>query len=86
VNSVASDLSDFGERLCRALGVPAPGEWHGELGLFDELGLDSLGAFQLLVTLEDLAGIAFPPDDPPPLFTLGDAHRYYCELAARARS
>jgi len=78
----AADLSRFAEVLCEALSVALPGEVRGELGLFDELGLDSLGAFQLLVTLEAMAGIELPPDDPPPMFTLADAHGYYRELCA----
>jgi RimJ/RimL family protein N-acetyltransferase/acyl carrier protein len=52
------------------------------LGLYDELGLDSLQAVQLLVMIEALAGVGDPPGEPPKLFTFDDAYRYYEELRA----
>jgi len=80
------DLQSFARALCRELDVPIPQPIFEDLGLFDALGLDSLGAFQMLVTLESLAGVDFPPDDPPTMFTLGDAHHYYLGLCALGAS
>lgn len=53
-------------------------------GLYDELALDSFDAFRLLLFLEDLADVPFPPNDVPKLFTVQDAYRYYVDLAAFA--
>lgn len=50
-------------------------------GLFDDLGLDSMQAFQLLVVVEAMAGADLPPEELPPLFTVGDAYRYYRSLS-----
>jgi acyl carrier protein len=74
------DLGGLGRAVCHELQVPVPRALHGELGLFEELGLDSLGAFQLLVVIESLAGVEIPPREPPLLLTLTDAHRYYLAL------
>jgi acyl carrier protein len=51
-------------------------------GLFDDLGLDSFAAFRMILFLEELADVPFPPDDIPPMFTVGDAYDYYCSLCA----
>ena len=48
--------------------------------LYDELGLDSLSAFRLVLFCETLAGADFPPDTIPPIFTVGDAYDYYRHL------
>jgi acyl carrier protein len=48
--------------------------------LYDELGLDSFDAFMLLLLIESLAGVDFPPDTPPALWTLGDGFNYYSQL------
>ncbi len=50
-------------------------------GLFDELGLDSFDAFRLLLLIEDLAGVGFPEEVPPELWTAGDAYDWYLKLA-----
>lgn len=43
----------------------------------DELGLPAPDRLDGTVGLiESLAGVDFPPDDPPPRLTLGDAHRH----------
>ena len=51
-------------------------------GLYDEFGLDSFEAFMLLLFIESLAGVDFPPDTPPALWTVGDGFNYYTQLAA----
>lgn len=49
-------------------------------GLFDDLGLDSFAAFRMILFIEELADVPFPPDDIPPMFTVGDAYDYYRSL------
>jgi acyl carrier protein len=53
----------------------------GELGpdthLLDEVGLDSLDLFHVVVFIEDVAGVEIAIDDPPPLATVQDAYAYY---------
>jgi acyl carrier protein len=56
-------------------------------GLFDDLGLDSFRAFEMIVIIESAAGLDVPPPDIPEIYTVGDAFEYYrtaCELAASA--
>lgn len=50
--------------------------------LFDDWGLDSLQAFQMIVTVEGLAGVVVPPPEIPEMFTVGDAYAYYRSLLA----
>lgn len=74
-------FDQYSQRLATAFGLavvaPSP-----DAGLYDDLGLDSLQAFQLMLFTEGLAGASFPPDFPPPLFTVGDAYSYYELLLA----
>jgi acyl carrier protein len=53
--------------------------------LFDELGLDSMNAFELIIITEQLAGLSVPLPDLPPIFTLGDAYAYYLAALESAR-
>jgi RimJ/RimL family protein N-acetyltransferase/acyl carrier protein len=53
-----------------------------DIGLVDELELDSLGALELLVVVEDLARSVEPPVDPPVIATLGDLYGYFVRLRA----
>jgi acyl carrier protein len=46
--------------------------------LRDDLGLDSIQMFLLLVAAEDL-GVMFPEQLLPQLRTLADAHHYYVQ-------
>ncbi len=55
-------------------------------GLFDEMGLDSFDAFRMLLFLESLADVQYPPDEVPPIFTVGDSYGYYRALLAHAQA
>lgn len=51
--------------------------------LVEDLGLDSLGCFNLVLFIDELSGQAATPDDevPYPLIaTMGDAYRYLEEM------
>jgi hypothetical protein len=52
------NFEDFSERVLDALQIPAPPMLGLEADLYDEVGLDSLQAFQLIVVVESLAGTA----------------------------
>ena len=65
----------------RDLGIEAERPINRYLGLFDELGFDSLQSFQLMVVVEGLAGLQVPSENPPGMFTMDDAYRYYTCLA-----
>jgi len=56
-----------------------------DASLFDELGLDSIQAFEMLLVIEEAAELMVPPDELPLIFTLGDAYGYYLK-ACRAAS
>lgn len=50
--------------------------------LFEDLALDSFAAFRMILFLEELADVPFPPDDIPPMFVVGDAYDYYTMLCS----
>ena len=56
-----------------------------ESGLYDEWGLDSLQAFELIIMTEQLAGLHVPPPDVPEMYTAGDAYVYYQHCVSDAR-
>jgi acyl carrier protein len=74
------EFPDFVGRLKVELHLDVPDPPTPEVGLFDDLELDSLGAFELVVTVEDLAAVDLPPMDPPEMYTLGDVYAYYLQL------
>jgi acyl carrier protein len=76
------NFEDFSERVLDALQIPAPPMLGLEADLYDEVGLDSFQAFQLIVVVESLAGADVPPPQLPEMFTMGDAFRYYEHLVA----
>jgi acyl carrier protein len=67
-----------------ALDISVPRPVTAELGLVDDLGLDSFQVFELMIIVETLADCLLAPEDPPILITLGDVHEYY--RLARASS
>jgi acyl carrier protein len=54
--------------------------------IFEELEFDSFQALEMILVIESLAGIEYPPIDVPPIFCLADAFAYYqlCVEAAIA--
>jgi acyl carrier protein len=76
----ALDFDDLVAHLARELHLALPDPVLPSTGLFDDLELDSLGAFELLVAIEDVAGCDAPPLELPRMFTLGDVHDYYVRL------
>jgi acyl carrier protein len=79
-------LDEYCRRIFGILELPAPEPVDPTAGLFDELALDSLQAFELIVVTEQLAGRDVPPPELPTIWTLGDAYRYYCDSVAAARA
>lgn len=76
-------FEEFAERLKHNIGlgtVDLP--MRGTTSLYDEWALDSLQAFQMLLSIEALADVLVPPIEIPNLFTLDDAYRYYSVLAS----
>jgi acyl carrier protein len=75
---------EYCERIFRLLDLATPDRIDPETRLFEELALDSLQAFELVVATEQLAGRDVPPPELPAIWTIGDAYRYYCDSAAAA--
>jgi acyl carrier protein len=48
-----------------------------DIDLYEEWGLDSLQAFELIILTEQLAGLDVPVVEVPAMFTIGDAYIYY---------
>ena len=76
---------DFVVRVGNLLDIDFPAVVNPFADLYDELGLDSLQAYQLIVIVESLAD-AVPPDDIPELYTMQDAFAYYEALRAPSDS
>jgi acyl carrier protein len=71
------DFQTFAALLLERLGLAAVGPVQPSTGLFDELGFDSLQAFETLIIIETAAGLDVPPADLPEIYTVGDAFDYY---------
>jgi acyl carrier protein len=74
------DQHDFVSHVIDLLEIERPDVVTPNMGLFDDLGLDSLQAFQLLVVIESLAGVDVPPPELPAMYTMQDAYDYYRSL------
>ncbi len=48
--------------------------------LYDDVGLDSVQAFELIVIIEAMADIESPPEEMPEIYTMRDAFGYYVQL------
>lgn len=74
------EFENFVQRLRQNISADLPESLSPNDGLYDELGLDSFQAFELLIIVESLAGSLVPPVDIPELYTVGDAYAYYRKL------
>jgi acyl carrier protein len=79
---LALDFTTFVTRLRSVLDAEIPESVTPYDSLYEELGFDSFQAFELLIVVESLAESLVPPAEVPELYTLGDAHAYYEQLAA----
>jgi acyl carrier protein len=70
----------FARHLASRLDVEVPEPLSPSINLYDELGLDSLQAFQMLIIIENMAESMMPPMELPALHTLGDSFDYYKQL------
>ena len=73
----ALTLDEFQQHAAGALGIEAAA-LPPNADLRDDLALDSIQMFLLLVAAEDL-GVMFPEQLLPQLRTLADAHHYYVQ-------
>jgi hypothetical protein len=71
------DFDDFARLLVGHLGLGGDGPWYPWTGLYDDLGVDSFQAFQLILVIEAAAGVDRDGAELPPVHTLGDAYEYY---------
>jgi hypothetical protein len=73
----ALQFEGYCTRLLKELEIPFAGEYHSTTDLYDEVGMDSLNALELLIITEGFANLMVPLPEIPPIFTLGDAYEYY---------
>jgi acyl carrier protein len=52
--------------------------------LYEEIGLDSLQTFELIVLSEQMAGLMIPPVEIPAINSMGDAYDYYVQCVRLA--
>jgi acyl carrier protein len=78
-----SSVEEFGAALARLLRLEREDRFSHEVGLFDDWGLDSLQAFEMVIIVESMAGCLVPPAVIPELLTVGDAYDYYRALVDR---
>lgn len=74
------NYDEFSARVHSLLSMTCPLPINPYQGLYDELALDSLQAFQLVVVTEALADVDVPPSEIPAMFTMQDAFDYYVRL------
>jgi acyl carrier protein len=82
--STVLTFEQFTAQLREELLQECSGDLRPETHLFEDLGLDSLEVFHVVVFIEDVAGVEIAIDDPPPLETVQDAYDYY-RTTARPR-
>jgi acyl carrier protein len=72
--------------LAERLGFPSDTPLVPTDGLYDDLGIDSIQALEMLVLIEAAADLQVPPAMLPEMYTLQDAYEYYCFARELARS
>lgn len=70
-------FSAFVDRVRSITSFDIPEGVQPTVSLVDELAIDSIQVYELMVISEGLAGCLFPPPDLPTLLTLGDVYEYY---------
>lgn len=73
-------IDSFAGRVSELLGVELGGRVNPYDSLYDDWGLDSLQAFQLIIVIEAIADVLVPPLETPELLTVQDAYGYYRSL------
>ncbi|MGH9212991.1 MAG: acyl carrier protein [Acidimicrobiales bacterium] len=76
------NFEEFVTRVGVLLRIEIPQPVNPYDSLYDDLGLDSFQAFELMIIVEALAESMVPPFDMPELYTLADAFDYYEQLRA----
>jgi acyl carrier protein len=74
------NVAEFAAWLTIALDLDVTVPLHPHTGLYDDLGIDSIQALEMIFAIESHAGCDVPPDELPMLFTIGDAHEYHESL------
>jgi acyl carrier protein len=75
-------FDEFVAQLRLGFSGPIPDPVDRDTSLYDDLKLDSLQAFELIIVVETLAESLAPLPEMPELYTLGDAFAYYEDLRA----
>lgn len=84
--AVPLNFHSYVARLNMIMGPVVPVDAGEETTIADDLGIESIKVYELVIVTENLASCDVPPDELPGLFTLGDLHQYYLgciELTAR---
>jgi acyl carrier protein len=73
--------------ICQAVGTEAPEIVTADSLLADDLGIDSFQSLEIVIVIEQMAGLELPPPQAPDLRTLRDAVGYleYCQGVREAR-
>ena len=74
------DYTNFTTHLAELLGLETDFSIAPDVGLYDDLSLDSIQALELLIITESLADIGAPLIEIPELYTMGDVYDYYVQL------
>lgn len=78
-------FESYTSQLLAALDIHWEDEAHAGT-LLEDVGMDSMDLFELVVFTERIAGLEIPPDQIPDLMTLGDAYNYYIFAVGEADS
>ena len=72
----------FSSRINDLLRLGRDGPINPFDGLYDDLGLDSIRAFELIIVVESLAAVDLPSLKLPEMYTMQDAYDYYRALVS----
>jgi acyl carrier protein len=78
-------LNEYLAMMSEMLQVQAIEPLEPQSSLYEDWGIDSLQAFELIILTEQLAGLHIPPAEIPLMFTVQDAYEYY-QLCRTLRS
>ncbi len=79
-------FADFTSQVGTLLEVDIPEDISPYDSLYEELGLDSFQAYELICIVEGMADCLVPPETLPEMYTLSDAFGYYEELKASSHA
>jgi len=74
------NFDEFVDQLRESQVIAVPAKVSPGGPLYSERAVESIQVYELVITIEDLAGGDVPPMEIPKLLTYADAYAYYKQL------